>query len=167
MCIRDRDGKTPPHAYKQATETTLNMAKDAPLSIHDPATMTRYFHRYYGDAGPTSLGASLEQKRDEAAFKDIADEFQMIADYTQDVVVPWDPESRALIQELDANFAITLELRHRLQRYIVGLSPSEFLKAKRAAIRQVRDTDLWVCRDGMYKDDLGIVIEPDAASMVT
>lgn len=165
--FRTEDGKTPPHAYKQATETTSNMAKEAPLSIHDAATMTRYFQRYYGDASPTSLGADLEQKRNEAAFKDIADEFQMIADYTQDVFVPWDAESRALIQELDANYAITLELRHKLQRYIVGLSPSEFLRAKRAAIRQVRDTDLWVSIDGMYKDDLGIVIEPDAASMVT
>jgi hypothetical protein len=142
------------------------MARGAPLSIHDPATMARYFNRYYGDASATSLGLDIEQGREKADFKDVAEKFRMIADYTQDVFVPWDAESRALIQKLDTIGIMTAELRHKMQRYVVGLSPSEFLRAKRAAIRQVRDSDLWVCIDGMYKDDLGIVIEPDAASMV-
>jgi hypothetical protein len=128
--------------------------------------MARYFHRYYGDASAASLGADLEHARDEARFQDVADQFQMIADYTQDVFVPWDVESRDLIQKLDAIGIMTAELRHKLQRYVVGLSPGEFLRAKRAAVRQVRDTDLWVCVEGLYKDDLGIVVEPDAASMV-
>jgi CRISPR-associated endonuclease/helicase Cas3 len=159
--FRTEDDKTPPREYKEATDITLAMARSAPLSIHDPAIMTRYFNRCYGDASATSLGSDLEQARDQARFKDVADQFQMIADYTQDVFVPWDDESRSLIQKLEENYMITAELRHKLQRYVVGLSPSEFLRAKRAAVRQVRDTDLWVCLDGMYKDDLGIVIEPD------
>jgi len=71
-----------------------------------------------------------------------------------------------LIQRLDAIGVMTAELRHKLQRYVVGLSPGEFLKAKRAAVRQVRDSDVWVCVDGMYNDDLGIVLEPGFASMV-
>jgi CRISPR-associated endonuclease/helicase Cas3 len=160
------DGNTPPHEYREATDITSAMAKSSPLSIHDPATMTRYFNRYYGDASANSLGAELEHARDEARFRDVAEQFQMIADYKQDVFVPWDDESRILIGKLDAIGVVTAELRHKLQRYVVGLSPSEFLQAKRAAIRQVRDTDVWICVDGMYKDDLGIIIEPDAASMV-
>lgn len=160
------DGKTPPHEYREATDITANMAGAAPLSIHDPVVMARYFNRYYGEASSSSLGAELEKARDEANFQYVADEFRMISDYTQDVFVPWDDQSRVLIQKLDAIGMLTAELRHKLQRYVVGLSPGEFLRAKRAAVRQVRDSGLWVCVDGMYKDDLGIVIEPDAASMV-
>ena len=99
--FRTEDDKTPPHEYKEATDITSNMARCSPLSIHDPAVMTDYFNRYYGDASATSLGSGLEQARDEARFKDVADEFQMIADYTQDVFVPWDDESRSLIRKLD------------------------------------------------------------------
>jgi hypothetical protein len=142
------------------------MAKSNPLSIDDPSVMARYFHRYYGDADAASLGAALEQARDKACFQDIAKEFRMIADYCQDVFVPWDDASRASIRELDAIGTLTAELRRKLQRYVVGLTPGEFLKAKRAAIRQVRDTNFWICVDGLYKNDLGIVIEPDAMSMV-
>jgi CRISPR-associated endonuclease/helicase Cas3 len=160
------DGKTPPHEYREATDITSAMAKAAPLSIHDPEIMARYFHRYYGEASATSLGLEIEQARNKACFQDVADQFRMIADYTQDVFVPWDAESRALIQELDTIGLITAELRHKLQRYVIGLSPGEFIRAKRAALRQIRDTGLWVCIDGLYKDDLGIMIEPDPASMV-
>jgi CRISPR-associated endonuclease/helicase Cas3 len=160
------DGKTPPNEYREATDITSAMARAAPLSIHDPATMARYFHRYYGDASAISLGLDLEEGRERADFKDVAEKFRMIADYTQDVFVPWDAESRELIEKLDAIGVMTGELRHKLQRYVVGLSPGEFLRAKRAAVRQVRDSGLWVCIDGMYRDDLGIVIEPDTASMV-
>lgn len=164
--FRTEDGKTPPHEYKEATEITSAMANSAPLSIDDPATMQRYFHKYYGEASSSSLGLELEAGRDEARFRYVADEFRMISDFSQDVFVPWDDESRLLIQRLDAIGTLTTELRHKLQRYVVGLSPNEFLKAKRGAVRQVRDADLWVCADGFYQQDLGIVIQPDAASMV-
>jgi CRISPR-associated endonuclease/helicase Cas3 len=164
--FRTEDGKTPPNEYKEATDITSTMARAAPLSIDDPAIITKYFNRYYGDADADSLGLKLEEARDQAQFLDIAKEFRMIADYTQDVFVPWNAESRALIQQLDVTGVVTSGLRRGLQRYVVGLTPGEFLKAKRGAIRQIRDTGLWVCLEGMYSDDLGIVLEPDAASMV-
>jgi len=166
VVFRTEDGKTPPHEYKEATDITRNMAKRAPLSIDDPAVMHLYFHKYYGEADALSLGAGLEAKRDDVKFRDVAEEFEMISDYTQDVFVCRDEKSRAAIAELDAIGTMTSELRRKLQRYVVGLNPSEFLQARRGAVRQIRDTDCWVCVDGFYTDDLGIVIAPAAASMV-
>jgi len=165
--FRTVDGKTPPHEYKEATDITSSMANAGPLSIDDQTVMSRYFHRYYGEVDATALGADLEIAREEARFRDVADQFRMIADYAQDVFVPWDGQARLLIQELDASRTLTLELRHKLQRYVVGLLPREVPKANRgAAIRQVSGTDLWICLDHAYNEDFGILIEPDATSMV-
>jgi CRISPR-associated endonuclease/helicase Cas3 len=166
VVFRTEDGKTPPHEYKEATDITAAMARSAPLSVHDPVAMTRYFHRYYGDADASALGAGIEAARETAHFKKVAEEFRMITDYTQDVFVPWDDESRDLIRKLEAIGVMTRELRRKLQRYVVGLSPGEFFRAKLSAIKPIRQTDLWVCVDGLYKDDVGIDIDPSAASMV-
>lgn len=161
------DGKTPPHEYKEATQITAAMANERPLSIDDLNVMRRYFHRYYGETSATALGAEVEIARDEARFRDVADQFRMVADYTQDVFVPWDDQARTLIQQLDATQKLTPELRHGLQRYVVGLLPREVPKAyAAAAIRQIQNTDFWVCLGHAYTDALGVTIEPNAGSMV-
>jgi CRISPR-associated endonuclease/helicase Cas3 len=130
IVFRPEGERTPPNEYREATDITASMARAAllrgePIQPDSLEQMERYWNRYYGEGD--DQGAPLQAYRLEGRFATLAREFEMISNRTLDVFVPYDDESRAAIDELRSIGQITRELRHKLQRYVVGLRPGELV----------------------------------------
>jgi hypothetical protein len=141
------------------------MIRDGLMDFDDPETVRHYFDRLYGEGA--DLGKDVQKKREETQFRDVADAFDMIADFTQDVIVPHDDRARELIGELRSGRRPTMQLLRDLQAYVVGLTPDEFRVARLAVLEQIPwRGDVWISRDGFYDKDLGLNVERTAADMI-
>jgi len=164
--------KLPPHEYKEAAGITAAIAKQELLDGHsvqvDSAVAFRdYFERCYGGSG-TDLGENLVELRKELNFATLAQEFEMISNRTRDVFVPDDEEAQKAIEELRSAGELYPPLRRTLQRHIVGLSPSEFEKAKGVVERVATATgdEIWVAVDQAYDQQLGLIFNPGPDRLV-
>ena len=155
----------PPGVYREATARTQVLIQEGGLSIDNPDCIRQYFDRLYGEA---DLGEELQKLRSEAKFREVSKEFEMIADNTQTIFVPYNTEARELIKQLDVAGVLYLKLRRGLQRYTVGIYEREFRNAVALGIlREVRPgSKLWICPEGFYDPTLGFVTEPTARQLV-
>jgi len=164
------DHKLPPNEYKEAAGITAAIAEQERLDggsvqVDSADAIHLYFERYYGTSG-TDLGEKLVAMRKGMNFSTLANEFEMISNRTRDVFVADDEEAQQAIEELRTVGQITRSLWHRLQRHIVGLSPSEFQKAK-GVIEQVPCTggdEIWAATD--YDQHLGLIFNPGPDNFV-
>jgi CRISPR-associated endonuclease/helicase Cas3 len=165
IVFEPEESRLPPGVYLEATDRTQALIREGGLSIDDPDCIRRYFDRLYGEA---DLGEGLETLRTNLKFRCVSKEFEMIANDTQSVFVPYDAEARDLIGQLNAAGVLHLNLRRRLQRYTVGLHPREVqAAAQRGVLYQVRpNSSLWICPEGFYDEKLGFVMEPSPGQMV-
>ena len=165
IVFEPEEATLPPGVYSEATERTQVLIREGGLAIDDPDCIRRYFDRLYGEA---DLGKDLEELRRNLKFRCVSKEFEMIADNTQSVFVPYDAEARALIVQLNVIGVLHLNVRRRLQRYTVGLYQREFQAAsQRGAVYEVRPgSNLWISPEGFYDETLGFVMEPSPDRMV-
>ena len=165
IVFETEDGKLPPGAYGEATTRTRALAREGILSIDRPDHVRQYFDRLYGEA---DLDAKeIQELRRKMKFREVAHEFEMIADNTQSVFVPYDAAARELIARLEERGILDIGLRRALQRYVVGLYAREFQEARRGGVHEVRPgSDLWVCSEGFYDENLGFVTRPTPEEMV-
>lgn len=166
------DHKLPPNEYKEATGITEAIAKDeieggGSVQVDSADAIRLYFERYYGGSG-TDLGQKLVEHREHERFATLAQEFEMISNRTRDVFVPDDEEARKAIERLRSSGELTPLLRRTLQRHIVGLSPSEFEKAK-GVVEQVptpTGAEIWVAVAQAYDEQLGLIFNPGPERLV-
>jgi CRISPR-associated endonuclease/helicase Cas3 len=136
--------------------------------VDSDAAIERYFERYYGEGA--NMGQDLQALRTREKhfqFATLAEEFEMISNRTRDVFVPYDEKARTAIEELRQVKHLTRDLRRRLQRYVVGLYPNEFLKAQLAmehitppkAANQPTGSELWVAAESAYSGKKGLLFE--------
>ncbi len=159
------DNKMPPNEYKDAAGKSEQIVKQAQLDggsiqVDSLAAIQRYFERYYGEGG-ADLGENLEMNlRRHEKLATLAEEFEMISNRTRDVFVPDDDEARTAIARLRGRGQLTFELRHALQRHVVGLSPWEFDKAKGVLERLPAEDEIWIAAEHAYDPRLGLIFEP-------
>jgi CRISPR-associated endonuclease/helicase Cas3 len=169
VVFKTEDGKGPPGIYAEATELTELMLKDEAIDLYDAEVLTNYFQRLYVRE---ETGRNIEIARRGLQFPKVAEEFDYIADHTENVLIPFDDEAHRLIVRLTDNGAFEPATRRGLQRYMVGLRPDEFRSAQIAALRKIplfRTTDkqeAWVCREGFYKAGIGLRLQPDSQDYV-
>jgi CRISPR-associated endonuclease/helicase Cas3 len=166
------DHKLPPNEYKEAAGITEAIAKDeiesgGRIQVDSADAIRFYFERYYGGSG-AELGQKLVDHREHERFATLAQEFEMISNRTRDVFVPDDEEARKAIERLQFSGELTPSLRHTLQRHIVGLSPSEFEKAKGVVERVATATgdEIWVAVDQAYDEQVGLIFNPGPERLV-
>ena len=161
------DPRLPPNEYKEATGKTRALAQDSSPQVDSVEAIQRYFERYYGEQA--ELGESLQRLRtreENYKFATLAEEFEIISSRTQDVFVPYDDQSRAAIEEVRQRKRLTRDLRTRLQRYVVGLYPNEFSKA-RGVLEEIQpDGGVWAAVDQAYSDSIGLTFELPAETFV-
>jgi hypothetical protein len=126
--------------------------------------MTRYWNRYYGEGG--DQGKSLQERRLVSMFRTLAEEFEMISDRMRDIFVPYDDFSREAIEELRCVGTLTKALRHKLQRYTVGLRPYEVEKARGVLEEIRRDSGIWVLIEQAYTESKGMKFELSAEDTI-
>ena len=165
IVFEPEEASLPPGVYREATARTQVLIQEGGLSIDNPDCIRQYFDRLYGEA---DLGEELQKLRSEAKFREVSKEFEMIADNTQTIFVPYNTEARELIKQLDVAGVLYLKLRRGLQRYTVGIYEREFRNAVALGIlREVRPgSKLWICPEGFYDPTLGFVTEPTARQLV-
>ena len=164
------DHKLPPNEYKEAAGITEAIAKQEledgkSVQVDSADAIQLYFERYYGESG-VDLGESLLNFRNNLSFASLAQEFEMISNRTRDVFVPDDEEAQRAIERLRSSGELTPSLRRMLQRHIVGLSPSEFQKAK-GVIEQLPTAsgdEIWVAT--CYDERLGLICDPGPENYV-
>jgi len=166
------DHKLPPNEYKQAAGIAETIAKQelengSSVQVDSADAIRLYFERYYGGSG-TDLGEKLVEHRQHEEFATLAQEFEMISNRTRDVFVPDDEEARKAIERLRFLGELTPSLRHDLQRHIVGLSPSEFEKAKGVLERvpTAAGDEIWVAENQAYDEQLGLIFNPGPDRLV-
>ncbi len=141
------DHRTPPNEYETATAMTETLAKTRVIQPDDLDAVAQFFEQYYGHA---DLGSALQAMREQAKFKTLAEEFEMISSRTQDVFVPYGLGA-ALIDELYKIGQLTADLRRRLQRFTVGLQPWEFQKAKESVLSELSEgSNVWIAGNAAY-----------------
>ncbi len=166
------DHKLPPNEYKEAAGITDALVKDeiesgGDVQVDSADAIRDYFERYYG-VGGTDLGEKLVEHREHERFATLAQEFEMISNRTRDVFVPDDDEGQKAIERLRSAGELTPALRRSLQRHIVGLSPSEFEKAKGVVERvpTASGDEIWVAVDQAYDEQLGLIFNPGPEKLV-
>ncbi|HET6842579.1 MAG TPA: CRISPR-associated helicase Cas3' [Candidatus Angelobacter sp.] len=154
------DRRLPPNEYKEATGKTEVIARESAPQTDSANAIQRYFERYYGEAA--ELGDKLQRLRtleEGYQFATLADEFEMISSRTRDIFVPYDDQARAAIEELRQSRRLTRELRMRLQRYVVGLYPNEFSKARGALEEILPGEEVWVAVEQAYAQNKGLCFQ--------
>ena len=155
------DNRLPPNEYKHATHLTDSLARKALLSgaslqVDSAVALQEYFERYYSEA---DLGMNLQEMRKKIQFATLAESFEMISNRTRDVFVPYGEEAQAAIEELRSIGRLTRELRPKLQRYVVGLQPYEFEKA-RGVLAEIRPgSEIWIAVERAYSEIKGLKFE--------
>lgn len=159
IVFKPLDHRLPPNEYEHATGVTESLAATRSIQPDDLDAMAAFFERYYGEA---DLGSKFQEWRKNAKFASIANEFEMISSRTQDVFVPY-RHGKALIDELYRVGQLTMDLRRRLQRYVVGLHPWEFQQARKVAVTEVRpESNVWIAGDLAYDREKGLRIHTES-----
>jgi CRISPR-associated endonuclease/helicase Cas3 len=148
------DHKLPPNEYKEAAGITEAIAKDeiesgGSVQVDSADAIRNYFERYYGWKWNGSRAETGGPSRNETDFATLAQEFEMISNRTRDVFVPDDEEAQKAIERLRNRAGNSRRVAPHLQRHIVGLSPSEFEKARAlwSALPTATGDEIWVAVD--------------------
>ena len=154
------DHRLPPNEYKEATGKTEALARERRPQVDSGEAIEAYFERYYGEAG--DMGEELQELRTREGhfmFASLADAFEMVSSRTRDVFIPYDEVAESAIEELRGIKRLTRDLRRRLQRYVVGLYPNEFQKA-RGVLEQIgSEGEVWVAVERAYSEIKGLKFE--------
>lgn len=95
------------------------------------------------------------------AFKTAGDLFEVIDSKTQDVIVPFDDEARAVIEELDTNVSLLRckELLRKAQRYTVSIYDSQGKALKNCGALRLLKAGVFALEDMFYDSEYGIVLK--------
>jgi len=99
-------------------------------------------------------------------FKTIAEKFQLIDDWQQPVIIPFDEKAKALIDELrNEHIPLNRHLLRGLQRYTVQISP-KLLQQNWNSFEHLRDGQFHVLisKDTHYNENFGLNLSDEYAS---
>lgn len=93
-------------------------------------------------------------------FARVSDEFQLIDDAAYvPVIIPWGEEGRALCRRLHATPLCTMEMRRKLQRFVVQIPRWTWARHANADIEIVHGMNLLVSPETHYSADTGLDLE--------
>lgn len=160
IVFRPEELKTPPGAYRIATDKTVEFLArhpEAAQQLHLPEFYASYFRELYGLLGPESAKQDPVFAACEALdFPKAADECQLIGKETRAVLVKWG-HGLELAEKLARQRHLTAAECREAQRYSVNLYQSEFIASQsRGYLYQpAEDWDFWVWNSD-YDPDLGL-----------
>ncbi len=151
---------------KQAVHATLDVLRDRSGSDLGPTDFVSYFDRYYARFDSLDERKIIQQMKNnehalEFPFRTVAEQFHLIDDDTQAVVVSFVPSSSDASPVLPIIQKIKAEPRNRglyraLQRYTVNVRRKEFERMV-AGGDVVQDGPIWTCLPIRYDSMLGLL----------
>jgi CRISPR-associated endonuclease/helicase Cas3 len=154
VVFQSEDRGIPPEDYAAATGITESLAMEWDIQTDNLEMMQRYFEGYYSVAGDKGLGKALADMRadDKLQFEQLANAFEFINSRTKDVFVSYGEATQLLLDLKHPDQLKDWRLLRKLQRYSVGLQPSEFEEARRSRTiyEAFPGSDVWVSGEGQY-----------------
>lgn len=162
-------GKQPPGSYYTAgTAHTEVMLRDEATDFRRPATVAAWYERFLQDPSVVLDKGSVQRSRAGLDYRTTADQFHMIDDDTQSVVVPWargDPRAAAidaLLGHLRDGEPLGPEAVRELQDVTVSVRKRIADRAVRLRIASPLNDYLFEWREDAYDDQIGLVFESPA-----
>jgi len=150
-------------ANAQAAESTTRKYPEDFLCLD---AIRDYFLNFLWLRGDQRIDACEVMKRTSAdwargnfPFRQIGEEFRLIEDFQQPVIVPYGDAGRTIVQELRGAWVPNSALVRRLQQYTVQVTP-RILSALSTGlfVENIHETYRILCRPGFYRDDIGLDI---------
>lgn len=143
-------------AVSAATEV-LRLFPDNPMSLQ---AVEHYFRRVYweADLDDRQLVARLNEgaRGLDFPFREVAQEFRIIDNAMESVIIPWDGKARELMERLRRWEDVSSTARS-LQRYTVQVYPHELVEMEReGAVERVHDTFTLLVTMRLYDPKLGL-----------
>ena len=167
IVFQPTEGHLPPGDYETATDIATVFLREAERDLHDPAIITAYFQRLYGNLALDSKG--IQMLRAAFDYPQVATTFKFINDDTTPVVVPYRPAAKridGLLAQLRGQPARARTLLRRLQPYIVAIANRDLPTYQAQGLVSEIVTGLWQWH-GRYDPVRGLTVGPaDPAALV-
>lgn len=168
------EGKQPPGAYyKAGTAHTRVMLADTATDFRHPATVATWYEGFLHDPSVVLDKGNVQRSRAALDYRTTADQFHMIDDDTQPVVVPWElghPRAAAitdLLGRLRDGKRLDPDAVRKLQDVTVSVRKSVAARALRLQIASPLNDHLLEWRADGYDDQIGLVFEsPPMEAMI-
>src|SRR5262249_23240340 len=139
VIVRPSEGSTPQGAYRVGVGITEKLLKSAgvALDVDDPAIPARYFRQLFESVATDR--DSIQELRARLNYPEIAKQFRMIDDDTEDVIVFYgDAKQQEHIQQaidqLRRNPALARSILRRLRPFMVSLRSREAARCRRRGL---------------------------------
>ncbi|MCG8350084.1 MAG: CRISPR-associated helicase Cas3' [Chloroflexales bacterium] len=128
LIVRPAEGSTPKGAYRVGVGITESLLGAGALDVDDPAIPARYFRKLFETVETDREG--IQKLRAQLNYSDVAKQFRMIDDDTEDVIVFYGSEAeqkavQGAINTLCHNPALARGILRRLRPYMVSLRTRE------------------------------------------
>jgi CRISPR-associated endonuclease/helicase Cas3 len=127
----------PPGELRKALDAARIIASKRggkPDLFSDPSIFTDYFLQFYGTPKDEK---GIQTDREAYHFATVAENFQMIENGQESLVIPFDETCLAILQQLSIRVGSPRLLRRRLQRYAVAIPKSQMMAVKEmGAVRE-------------------------------
>jgi CRISPR-associated endonuclease/helicase Cas3 len=139
----------PPGELRQALDAARIVAGKrggAPDLFGDPALYNEFFLQFYGRPVDAK---GIQTDRASLSFEKVAQNFRMIDDDQESLVIPYDPKCRAVLTRLKTRDGVPRLLRRRLQRYTVAVRKGQMtaLRDAGAAVETESGSGIFVLAD--------------------
>jgi CRISPR-associated endonuclease/helicase Cas3 len=161
----------PTTEYERGADVTQELLNEAILSgfagpqILEPQTYDRYFSTLLSRLDTDAK--DIQNLRVKLEFPLVAASYQLIDENTEQVIVPFSPDGikqnspvHKLLREARARGYVPLEIRRKLQPYLVNLWPHEFARALRMVL-VLEVADGWWEWIGSYDRRCGLMFDID------
>ncbi len=168
------EGGAPSGLYLTALRGTINLyrkmqAREQEIDFDDPALVTRYFARLYGDlqggVDRAKDGDSVQQRRAAFDYREVAKDVRLVDEDTVSVLVTRYPgqeaEARAILDAAEAVGGMTRGLWRRAQPLCVSLPRTGAETGKLGVDPVPGGLYIW---EGDYDEKTGIPLPKDMAS---
>jgi CRISPR-associated endonuclease/helicase Cas3 len=152
----------PPGELRQALDAARVIARNhggKPDLFGDPSLFTEYFRQFYGS--PTDPKA-IQTDRALLRFKTVGENFRMIDEGDDAVVIDLDDDCRRIVKQLRNGLGVRRLLRRRLQRYSVAVRSAQMTEMQRigAVVETEEGSGIWVLSEifaSMYHQRFGLL----------
>ncbi len=94
-------------------------------------------------------------------FKEIADEFRIIDDAMESIIIPYDEEAKKIIRQTRYS-PIRRNLMRKSQRFAVQIHPQALTKLEGISVERIQDRYLVLTNTDLYRDDVGLTYDDPA-----
>jgi CRISPR-associated endonuclease/helicase Cas3 len=160
--IRLEDDGMPGGVYKMAVQITDRWIREGRVDVDDPSLFRRYFDEVYD--GTDLDPKQIQDSRSKSLFEKVSEDYRVIDEYRDAVIVPYGIRGVALISALNLHDADLRALRRQIQAFVVNIDPRETMRGLRStgAIKRIERLDLLVAEEWAYDSVTGLSLGTNA-----